>query len=111
MASASLDAERQYLDSLASQHLGKIHQYSSVVGCIPNIVNDGVFLVVTDPQGNTVYHKGTPICYNGPSIVLGFTVHLPLFMRGAVDCPFIHNGINYESWYFMPNNIEVEDAT
>lgn len=111
MASAPNYAMRQNLSSLASHHMTKVQGYSSVVGWIPDIVNKGAYLVITDPQGNSKFSRGTFISYSGQAAMLGFTVKLPAFLPSTANIPFVHNGINYESCYYMPRTLTREDAT
>jgi len=62
------------LNNLSYQHISKVHEYSSVRGIIPDISNNGAYMVVTDPQGNTIYNKGTFLYYSTEGAVLGFSV-------------------------------------
>jgi len=94
------------LNNLSYQHISKIHQYSSVRGIIPDISNNGAYMVVTDPQGNSVYNKGTFLYYNTEGAVLGFSVFIP----GGQNIPFNYGGINFASSFTIPSNLPVIKA-
>jgi NADH-ubiquinone oxidoreductase chain 5 len=95
------------LNNLSYQHISKVHQYSSVRGIIPDISNNGAYMVVTDPQGNTVYNKGTFLYYSTEGAVLGFSV----FISGGQNIPFNYGGINFASSFTIPTNLPVIKAT
>jgi|HubBroStandDraft_4_1064222.scaffolds.fasta_scaffold05472_4 NADH-ubiquinone oxidoreductase chain 5 len=95
------------LNNLSYQHISKVHQYSSVRGIIPDISNNGAYMVVTDPQGNTVYNKGTFLYYSTEGAVLGFSV----FISGGQNIPFNYGGINFASSFIIPTNLPVIKAT
>jgi NADH-ubiquinone oxidoreductase chain 5 len=95
------------LNNLSYQHISKVHQYSSVRGIIPDISNNGAYMVVTDPQGNTVYNKGTFLYYSTEGAVLGFSVFIP----GGQNIPFNYGGINFASSFTIPTNLPVIKAT
>jgi NADH-ubiquinone oxidoreductase chain 5 len=95
------------LNNLSYQHISKVHQYSSVRGILPDISNNGAYMVVTDPQGNTVYNKGTFLYYSIEGAVLGFSVFIP----GGQNIPFNYGGINFASSFTIPTNLPVIKAT
>src|ERR1700722_8230413 len=94
------------LNNLSYQHISKVHQYSSVRGIIPDIYNNGAYMVVTDPQGNTVYNKGTFLYYSTEGAVLGFSVFIP----GGQNIPFNYGGITFASSFTIPTNLPVIKA-
>ena len=94
------------LNNLSYQHISKVHQYSSVRGIIPDISNNGAYMVVTDPQGNTVYNKGTFLYYSTEGAVLGFSVFIP----GGQNIPFNYGGITFASSFTIPTNLPVIKA-
>ena len=95
------------LNNLSYQHISKVHQYSSVIGIIPDISNNGAYMVVTDSQGNTIYNKGTFLYYSTEGAVLGFSVFIP----GGQNIPFNYGGINFASSFTIPSNLPVRKAT
>ncbi len=94
------------LNNLSYQHISKVHEYSSVRGIIPDISNNGAYMVVTDPQGNTIYNKGTFLYYSTEGAVLGFSVFIP----GGQNIPFNYGGINFASSFTIPSNLPVRKA-
>jgi len=94
------------LNNLSYQHISKVHEYSSVRGIIPDISNNGAYMVVTDPQGNTIYNKGTFLYYSTEGAVLGFSVFIP----GGQNVPFNYGGINFASSFTIPSNLPVFKA-
>ena len=94
------------LNNLSYQHISKVHQYSSVRGIIPDISNNGAYMVITDPQGNTVYNKGTFLYYSTEGAVLGFSV----FISGGQNIPFSYEGITFASSFTIPTNLPVIKA-
>jgi hypothetical protein len=94
------------LNNLSYQHISKVHQYSSVKGIIPDIYNNGAYMVVTDPQGNTVYNKGTFLYYNTEGAVIGFSVFIP----GGQNISFNYEGITFASSFTMPSNLPIIKA-
>jgi NADH-ubiquinone oxidoreductase chain 5 len=94
------------LNNLSYQHISKVHQYSSVRGIIPDISNNGAYMIVTDPQGNTVYNKGTFLYYSTEGAVLGFSVFIP----GGQNIPFNYGGITFASSFTIPTNLPVTKA-
>jgi len=94
------------LNNLSYQHISKVHEYSSVRGIIPDISNNGAYMVVTDPQGNTIYNKGSFLYYSTEGAVLGFSVFIP----GGQNIPFNYGGINFASSFTIPSNLPVRKA-
>jgi NADH-ubiquinone oxidoreductase chain 5 len=94
------------LNNLSYQHISKVHEYSSVKGILPDISNNGAYMVVTDPQGNTVYNKGTFLYYSTEGAVLGFSVFIP----GGQNIPFNYGGINFASSITIPTHLPVIKA-
>jgi hypothetical protein len=94
------------LNNLSCQHISKVHQYSSVRGIIPDISNNGAYMVVTDPQGNTVYNKGTFLYYSTEGAVIGFSVSI----HGGQNIPFNYGGITFASSFTIPTKLPVIKA-